>query len=153
MKNGFAEWIGGLTAMSDRQVFRLVHATARQMASRAVINAPDGWIAEIKPRTRSLDQNAKMWAMLADLSRQVEWYGQRLTSDEWKDVLTAALKKQKAVPGIDGGFVVIGARTRNMTIREMSDLVELMYAFGAERSVQWSEPVAHGYETLAKEFA
>ena len=139
--------------MSDKQVFRLVHSTARQMASRAVINAPDGWIAEIKPRTRSLDQNAKMWAMLADVSRQVEWYGQHLTTEEWKDVLTAALKKQKAVPGIDGGFVVIGARTRNMTIREMGDLVELMYAFGAERDVKWSEPADQGYESLAKEFA
>jgi hypothetical protein len=139
--------------MSDKQVFRLVHPTARQMASRACIQAPDGFIVEIKPRTRSLDQNAKMWAMLADVSRQVEWYGQHLTSEEWKDVLTAALKKQKAVPGIDGGFVVIGARTRNMTIREMGDLVELMYAFGAEQNVQWSEPAEQGYETLAKEFA
>jgi hypothetical protein len=134
----------------DRQVFRLVHPTARQMASRACIQAPDGYVVEIKPRTRSLDQNAKMWAMLADVSRQVEWYGQRLTSEEWKDVLTAALKKQKAVPGIDGGFVVIGARTRNMTIREMSDLVELMYAFGAERNVQWSDPVPQGYQELAR---
>ena len=134
--------------MSDRQLFRLVHPTARQLASKACINAPDGYVVEIKPRTRSLDQNAKMWAMLADLSRQVEWYGQRLTSDEWKDVLTAALKKQKAVPGIGGGFVVIGARTRNMTIREMSDLVELMYAFGAERDVKWSDPVPQGMEEI-----
>lgn len=139
--------------MSEKMTFRLVHATARQMASRAVINAPEGFVCEIKPRTRSLDQNAKMWAMLADVSRQVEWYGQHLTSEEWKDVLTAALKKQKAVPGIDGGFVVIGARTRNMTIREMGELVELMYAFGAEQNVQWSEPAEQGYETLAKEFA
>jgi hypothetical protein len=140
--------------MNDsKQVFRLVHPTARQMASRACIQAPDGFIVEIKPRTRSLDQNAKMWAMLADVSRQVKWYGQHLTSEEWKDVLTAALKKQKAVPGIDGGFVVIGARTRNMTIREMGDLVELMYAFGAEQNVHWSEPAEQGYEALAKEFA
>jgi hypothetical protein len=126
----------------------LVHPTARQLASKACINAPDGYVVEIKPRTRSLDQNAKMWAMLDDVSRQVEWYGQRLTSDEWKDVLTAALKKQKAVPGIDGGFVVIGARTRNMTIREMSDLVELMYAFGAERDVRWSDPAPRGIEDI-----
>jgi hypothetical protein len=141
------DWIGE-GEMSDKQVFRLVHATARQMASRACIQAPDGYVVEIKPRTRSLDQNAKMWAMLADLSRQVEWYGHRLTSEEWKDVLTAAQKKQKAVPGIDGGFVVIGARTRNMTIREMSDLVELMYAFGGERDVKWSEPSAQGYDEI-----
>jgi hypothetical protein len=136
--------------VSDRQIFRLVHATARQMASRACIQAPDGYVVEIKPRTRSLDQNAKMWAMLADLSRQIEWYGQQLTSEEWKDVLTAALKKQKAVPGIDGGFVVIGARTRNMTIREMSDLVELLYAFGTEKNVQWSEPAMQGYEEMTR---
>lgn len=136
--------------MSDRQIYSLVHSTARQLASRAVINAPDGYVCEIKPRTRSLDQNAKMWAMLADLSRQVEWYGNKLTTEEWKDVLTAALKKQKAVPGIDGGFVVIGARTRNMTIREMSELVELMYAFGAEQDVKWSEPPAQGYEEMAR---
>ncbi|ARK42633.1 recombination protein NinB [Burkholderia pseudomallei] len=136
--------------MSDRQIFRLVHPTARQLASKACINAPDGYVAEIKPRTRSLDQNAKMWAMLADVSRQVDWYGQKLTSEEWKDVLTAALKKQKAVPGIDGGFVVIGARTRNMTIKEMSELVELMYAFGAERDVKWSDPADQGYQQMAE---
>jgi len=136
--------------MSERQIFRLVHPTARQLASKACINAPDGYVAEIKPRTRSLDQNAKMWAMLADVSRQVDWYGQKLTSEEWKDVLTAALKKQKAVPGLDGGFVVIGARTRNMTIREMSDLVELMYAFGAERDVKWSDPADQGYQQMAE---
>lgn len=136
--------------MSERQIFRLVHPTARQLASKACINAPDGYVAEIKPRTRSLDQNAKMWAMLADLSAQIDWYGQRLTSEEWKDVLTAALKKQKVVPGLDGGFVVIGARTRNMTIREMSELVELMYAFGAERDVKWSEAAEQRYEELAR---
>lgn len=139
--------------MSDRRLFRLVHNTARQLASKACVEAPDGYICEIRPRTRSLDQNAKMWAMLADLSSQVDWYGQKLTSDEWKDVLTAALKKQKAVPGIDGGFVVIGARTRNMTIREMSDLVELMYSFGAERDIKWSEPAPQGYDDLARRAA
>ena len=140
----------GEKGVSERQIFRLVHPTARQLASKACINAPDGYVAEIKPRTRSLDQNAKMWAMLADLSAQIDWYGQRLTSEEWKDVLTAALKKQKVVPGLDGGFVVIGARTRNMTIREMSELVELMYAFGAERDVKWSEAAEQRYEELAR---
>ena len=51
---------------------------------------------------RTLDQNSRLWAMLTELSRQVEWYGQRLRPEEWKDVMTAALKKQRAVPGIDG---------------------------------------------------
>lgn len=79
-----------------------------------------------------------MWAMLRDISDQVDWYGQKLADHEWKDVLSAALKKQKAVPGIDGGFVVLGARTSKMTIRQMTELMDLMEAFGAERGVRFS---------------
>lgn len=135
--------------MSDRQIFRLTHPTARQMASRACIQAPDGYVVEIKPRTRSIDQNARLWAMLGDVSRQVEWYGQRLSPEDWKHVFTASLRKQRAVPGIDGGFVVLGQSTSKMTVREMSELIELMHAFGAEQGVQWSEP-DQGWSEIAR---
>ncbi len=94
-------------------------------------------VREYKP-TRTIEQNNKMWAMLGEVSAQVDWYGNKLTDEEWKDVFTAALKKQKVVPGIDGGFVVIGARTSKMKIAEMVELIELMYAFGAERGVSFS---------------
>jgi hypothetical protein len=124
-----------------KQYFRLVHSTARQLASRACINAPDGYIVEIKPQTRSLDQNARLWAMLSDVSKQVEWHGQKLASEDWKHIFSASLKQQRAVPGLDGGFVVLGQSTSKMSIREMSDLMELISAFGAEHNVRWSEPV------------
>lgn len=120
--------------------FRLVHIKARQNAQHAVLSAPEGYVVTIKPATRTLEQNAKLWPMLQDVSRQVEWYGQHLTDEEWKDVFTAALKKQKAVPGIDGGFVVCGQRTSTMSKADFSELVELIYAFGAEHGVQWSDP-------------
>ena len=87
---------------------------------------------------RTLEQNARMWAMLTDISQQVEWNGQRLSPEEWKDVFTAALRKQKVVPSLDGdGFVVIGASTRKMTKDEHSALQDLMDAFGAERGVKF----------------
>lgn len=124
------------------QYFRLVHDMARQRAIQAIKEAPAGLIVQIKEETRTLDQNSKLWPMLQDISRQVDWYGQKLTDEEWKDVFTAALKKQKVVPGLDGGFVVCGQRTSTMPKREFCELIELMYAFGAERSVVWSEPVA-----------
>ena len=89
----------------------------------------------VKPETRSLAQNSRLWAMLTDISRQVDWYGNKLTPEEWKDVFSAALKKQKVIPGLDGGFVVCGQRTSRMTRAEMSELQELMAAFGAERGV------------------
>ena len=86
---------------------------------------------------RSLEQNRMMWANLEDIAQQVTWYGVKLTKDEWKDVLTAALKKQKVVPGIEGGFVVIGARTSKMTAPEMTELIELSTAFGTQQGVKF----------------
>ena len=88
---------------------------------------------------RSLDQNAKMWAMLTDVSVQVKWHGEALTKENWKDMFTASLKKQRAVPGIDGGFVVLGTSTRNMNTSDISDLIELMNAFAAENEVVWTD--------------
>jgi hypothetical protein len=93
---------------------------------------------ELKPDTRSLEQNARMWAMLGEVSDQVDWYGRKLTSEEWKHVFTAALSKQDVVPGIDGGFVVLGKATSKMTVAEMGELMTLMEAFGAEKGVRFS---------------
>ena len=95
-------------------------------------------VLEIKPATRSLEQNARLWAMLSDISRQVDWYGRKLTPDDWKHVFSAALKKQDVVPGLDGGFVVLGLSTSKMTKAEMCDLQTLMEAFGAEKGVRFS---------------
>ena len=92
-----------------------------------------------RPR-RTVDQNRLLWAVLTDVSRQVEWHGQRLTKENWKDVFTAALKRQQVVPGLDGGFVVLGTSTSRMSKQEFSELIELIYAFGAEHGVEWSEP-------------
>ena len=86
---------------------------------------------------RSLKQNSLMWANLEDIAQQVVWYGQKLDKWEWKHVLTAGLKKQKIVPGIEGGFVVIGARTSKMSIAEMNELIELSTMFGAQQGVKF----------------
>jgi hypothetical protein len=96
----------------------------------------------IREARRTTEQNAKLWAMLNEVSDQVEWYGQRLSPEDFKHVFTAALKKQRVVPGLDGGFVVLGQSTSRMSKAELSELIELVYAFGAERGVKFhdSEP-------------
>ena len=122
----------------NKQYFILAHDTARQMAIQAIRNAPDGWIVEVKERTRSIDQNSLLWALLTDVSRQVEWYGRKLAPEDWKHVFSSALRKQDVVPNIEGnGFVVLGQSTSKMGKREFSDLVELIYSFGAEHNVIW----------------
>lgn len=83
--------------------------------------------------------------MLRDVSRQVRWAVNgalvNMEPEDWKDVFTAALRKHHRVAqGIDGGFVFLGMRTSKMTKDQMIELIELIYAFGAEREVKWSEP-------------
>lgn len=93
---------------------------------------------EVRPEKRSDHQNRLMWSCLGDLARQVEWHGQKLDAEAWKDMATAALKRQRVVPGIDGGFVVLGQRTSQMTKAEMTELIDFVRAFGDQRGVQWS---------------
>lgn len=97
-----------------------------------------------KKATRSLAQNEKMWAVLTDISRQVKWpvdgAMQFIEPEDWKHVLSAGLKRhQRVAQGVDGGFVILGQRTSQMSIREMCELIELAQAFGVEHGVSWSE--------------
>lgn len=128
--------------MSERRIFILAHPQARANAIEAIRQAPDGYRVEVKPQKRTLEQNARMWAMLTELSRQVVWHGQQLSAENWKDVLTAALKRQQVVPGVDGGFVVLGTSTRRMTKGEMAELIELITAFGVEHGVVFGDGCA-----------
>ncbi len=114
--------------------------TAAYQTLKPSLIAGHAYDISIKPETRSSAQNRRLWAMLHDISKQVVWHGQKLVDEEWKDLFSAALKRQRVVPGIDGGFVVMGQRTSKMTKAEMSELQELIAAFGAERDVMWSDP-------------
>jgi len=119
----------------NKQRYILAHALARQRAVQAVKEAPDGWSVVLSEPTRNLEQNAALWAILAEISEKVVWYGNKLTSEEWKDILSASLKKQKVVPGLDGNFVICGQSTSKMSKSEFSDLLELANAFYAQQVV------------------
>lgn len=100
----------------------------------------------VKPFTprRTLRQNARMWAMLTDISEQIPW----VVNDElvmmcpadWKLVLTASLRHEMRIArGIDGGMVLLGMGTSGMDAETMSNLIELLFAFGNERGVKWGD--------------
>lgn len=102
-------------------------------------------------KRRTLDQNAKLWPMLTDIAHQVQWpiNGRMdyLPPEDWKVILTAGLdSEQRVAQGVNGGFVLIGKRTSKMRKAEFAQLIELIYAFGAEHGVAWSEPALRAYE-------
>lgn len=92
----------------------------------------------MREEVRSDAQNRRMWAMLRDISRQVDWYGQKLSDEDWKHILSASVQKQRAVPGLDGGFVVLGVSTRRQSKKWFSDMFEVMEAFAAEQGVKFT---------------
>jgi hypothetical protein len=134
--------------MAERLTLSLYNAQQAHQAIQTAWMHAKGWLLagdqrltlEIRPEKRSDAQNKRLWAMLSDISAQVDWYGQKLTSEEWKDVFSASLKRTKVVPGLDGGFVVCGQSTSKMTKAEMCELQELMEAFGAEKGVRFRAP-------------
>ena len=124
--------------VSDKKYFVLqpLPHPARRLAKEAIDSAQDGMIVTIRPATRSLEANARMWAMLAEVSAHVDWHGRKLSSEDWKHVFSASLKKMDVVPNIENtGFVALGLSTSQMTKKQMSDLMELIAAFGSEHGV------------------
>jgi hypothetical protein len=86
-----------------------------------------------------------MWAMLADLSKQLQWpvdgEMQWLTKEDWKVIISAGINRhQRIAKGIEGGFVMLGVSTSKMLMKDFAEMIELMFAFGAERGIVWSDP-------------
>lgn len=100
---------------------------------------------------RTVFQNSRLWPMLEDISKHVEWYGRRYSKEEWKDILTGSFKRCEFVPNTEGsGFVVVGMSTSSMDKGAFSNFIEFIFAFGAEKQVPWSDPALKAYEEYRK---
>jgi hypothetical protein len=124
----------------SRNAIILHSATDREKAAAWVKNSPTGTSVEFRAPRRSCDQNALLWSLLGQIAQQITWHGQKLTAEDYKDICSAALRRYSLVPGIDAGtFVPLGMRTSQMSKQELTDLLELIIAFGTERGVKFRE--------------
>lgn len=121
------------------QTFILAHAEARQRAANAVLSAPEGYAVRVGESTRNLDQNARLHALLTEISESRQWAGQSWDVDTWKRLLTAAWMRTrneapKLLPAIDGnGIEVIYQRTSQLSKRECAELMDYIEAWNAEQ--------------------
>ena len=119
-----------------KRTLTITGEVARKAICRHVLTADEGYIVTIAEPSRNLEQNAKMWAMLADLSEQTDWHGNKLNPEEWKDLLSAGLVQSKVVPNMTGnGFVILGQRTSKLSKSQFAALIELITAFAVDRGV------------------
>lgn len=123
-------------------LYRLKTPPQRQKALEALREAPEDHVCVIREHTRSLDQNALLWRLLTVLSRTLPWTVNgtqtMLTPEDWKDICTASLYQENRIArGIRGGFVMLGRSTSKMSVTQMVELIEFIYAFGAEQGVDF----------------
>lgn len=125
----------------SRYAYILNSKDDRVRAINTIAAAPAGARVEIKAERRSLEQNSRMWAMLTDIAHQLPWHGQKLRPDDYKLLFLDALKREtKAIPNLDGsGVVAIGRSSSDLSKSEMSDMIELMLAFGTEHGVTFHD--------------
>lgn len=92
---------------------------------------------------RSNDQNRKLWAMLNDISRQVlHPQAGRLSAEVWKALALEQMQQEvRWYPSLDGARAVpMSWSSSRLNKEQFSDLIEILYAYGSEKGVDWSDP-------------
>ena len=119
----------------------ILASEAQRVRARALVDrAPLGYVVTVAEPRRSVEQNAKMHAMLTDVS-VARPEGRRHIPDVWKAIFMQACgHEQQFEAGLDGRPFPMGFRSSRLSKAEMSDMIERIYAYGAEHGVAWSEP-------------
>jgi hypothetical protein len=111
----------------------------RRLAHQLIDKAPQDAVVKISAAKRSDDQNAKMWAMLSDISRAAPEDRHHIP-EVWKCIFMAALGHEVMFTmGLNDQPFPVGFKTSKLTKAQMSDLIEFIYAYGAQNNVKWSE--------------
>ena len=131
----------------SRALLILSNDAIRAKAVGWIRSAPVGCRVEFKEPTRTLDQNSLMWLLLTKVSEQCRHHGVKLPPDSWRFLFIDALTSElQIVPSLDGQRVVPLRRTSDLTKGEMSALIELIYAWGASKGVQFEDEPARQLE-------
>lgn len=136
--------------IKDKSKIEPILSHARGLIERAIVAGEV--VVKLSRPARNLEQNALLWALLTEVSQQIEHCGLKLSREDWKDILTAAFENEvRMVPNLNNnGFVMLGARTSQYSKKKMSDFIEFIYAAGSERGVKWSDITTTNYNEVMR---
>jgi hypothetical protein len=82
------------------------------------------------------DQNSKLWAMLTDVARQAD-LGRKEAHHRGVERLVhrrreVGRRRSEAVPGLEGGLMILGLHTSEMSVAEMADVQTYISSLGRE---------------------
>lgn len=134
--------------MSEEQRFRRiitkenkrsVMALAWEMAGTLLQNQ-EKIVVEVRAPKRTEEQNAKLHAMLSDISRQKDFNGQKRTIEQWKMIFVSAHRiatngQVEMAIGLEGEVVNLRESTAQMGVRRLASLIEYIDAWAADNGV------------------
>lgn len=111
----------------------------RDLAHRLIERAPPYAVFNVREANRTTEQNSKLWAMLSDVSR-AQPQGRMHTAEMWKALFMHACGHAVQFEnGLDGQPFPVGFRSSRLSKLQMSELIEFIYAYGAQHGVTWSD--------------
>lgn len=125
----------------SRAMLILQSASEREQAIQWVRKAPTGSRVEFKGPARSLDQNSRFWAMLTDVAVQGRINDRRFNTEQWKLMFLHAYAEERGVeikylPALNrAGMVPCGRSSSDLSVTEMSELMEFISAWCAENNI------------------
>lgn len=80
---------------------------------------------------RSPQQNNLLQSACGDLAAQLVWRSWKLSKNEWRWLISAAILKQKIVPSLDGqGIVALGGSSRDLPKEKFSEAITMAFSIG-----------------------
>ncbi|RRU17840.1 recombination protein NinB [Stenotrophomonas sp. 278] len=137
--------------MADKRLFALRHDNPRRplvMDSaiseiRHRVAAGEDFDVTVSEPKRTLAENALLHVLITELAGQLEWAGKKRDAETWKRLLVAAWMRAEGkpieiLPALDGnGVELIPVRTSGLGKKACADLIEFIYAWGAEQGIRW----------------
>lgn len=142
--------------METKQTFRLVSDTVRNNAKALIDSLPlpekdqNGnfknrpLIVQIKPETRTDEQNRKLHAMLGDIAKQCEFNGKRISLEQWKMIFVsghaiATGNPAEVATGLEGEVINLRESTAQMGVKRLASLIEYITAWGVSNGVHFND--------------
>lgn len=114
--------------------------------AKALLIAGHRLVAEIRPLSKSREQEEKYHAMVGEVAMQAKHLGSSWEPEDWKRLLLDKFAREtgrthgKVIPNLDRtGVVEVGIQSRKFSTTDASEFIEWLHAWGAENGVEFAQ--------------
>ena len=125
-----------------KEQYKIVSDQVRQHIICRIREADFGKVVIVQDPTRTLDANARLHAMLTDISRQAQYMGKPRTVEFWKGLFVsgwaiATGQRPEIVPGLEGEFIAIRESTATMSGKRLASVMEYIEAWAINEGIRF----------------